>query len=73
MENVMLLMTYFSKISVPCKTKDVNIKVSVPCKTKGVNVKVHNKNMITGIHKTTKLVNHISCDCKCEFNMSMQI
>ena len=51
MEVVILLMT--SKISVPDKTKCVNVKVF---------------NMLTKINETKQLIKHVPCDFKCEFN-----
>ena len=49
----MLLMTHPRKNCVPSKTKYVNVKI---CN-------------ITRIKKAKTLVNYISCDCKCRFDI----
>ena len=43
----------FTKICVPSKTKDLNIKIL---------------DMITRICKSKTLIKHISCDCTCKFS-----
>ena len=45
---------------------DIPTKIYVPSKTEDVNVKVFN--MITRINEAKTLIKHISCDCKCKFN-----
>ena len=45
---------------------DIPTKIYVPSKTKDVNVKVFK--MITRINEAKTLIKHISCDCKCKFN-----
>ena len=45
---------------------NLSTKICVPSKTKDVNLKVFN--MITKINEAKTLVKHISCDCKCKSN-----
>ena len=45
---------------------DLSTKIFVPSKTKDVNVKVFN--MVTGINEAKILIKRVSCDCKCKFN-----
>ena len=45
---------------------DLATKICVPSKTKDVNVKVFN--MITNKNEVKTLVKHTSCDCKCKFH-----
>ena len=47
---------------------DISTKTCFPSKTKNINVKVFN--MITRIYEPKTLVKHISCDCKCKFNIT---
>ena len=44
---------------------EFSTKVCVPSKTKDVNVKVFN--MITTTNEAKTLIKPISCDCKCKF------
>ena len=48
---------------------DFSTKICVPNKTKDINVKVFN--IITRIYDAKKLVKHIQCDCKCKFNSAI--
>ena len=41
-------------------------KICVPDKRKSVNFKVFN--MLTKINEAKKMIKHIPCNCKCEFN-----
>ena len=41
-------------------------KICVPDKRKSVNFKVFN--MLTKINEAKKMIKHILCNCKCEFN-----
>ena len=45
---------------------DLLTKIWVPSKTKDVNVKLFN--ILTRRNGTKTLVAHISCDCKCKIN-----
>ena len=44
---------------------DFSTKICVPSKTKDINVKVFN--MITNRNEAKTLLKYISCDCKCKF------
>ena len=46
--------------------KDLSNKISVPNKTKDLNI--HDFHMITGKNQSTILTKHISCECKCKFD-----
>ena len=46
--------------------KDLSNKISVPNKTKDLNI--HDFRMITGKNQSTILTKHISCECKCKFD-----
>ena len=61
-------MTSLDQFSGNCNfVDDLTTKICVPSKTKDVNVKV--LNMITKKKNEAKtMVKHISCDCKCKFN-----
>ena len=48
------------------KCNDLSTKVCVPSKTKDANVKVFDMKIKKYEAKT--LIKHISCDCKCKFN-----
>ena len=50
---------------------DLFTKICVPSETKDVDVRLFN--MITKINETKTSVEHISCDCKCKFNITSQI
>ena len=57
----------FSICSESCNSvDDLPTKICVPSKTKDINVKVIN--MITNKNKAKAMVKHVSCDCKCRFN-----
>ena len=42
-------------------------KICIPKETKAINVKAFN--IITNKNETKAMTEHISCDCKCKFNM----
>ena len=45
---------------------DKRNKISIPNKTKNLNLSVFN--MITSTNESKKLMNHVSCKCKCRFD-----
>ena len=50
-----------------CNTlNDLSNKVCVPNRIEDLNLSVFN--LITGIHESKTLTNHISCECKCKFD-----
>ena len=60
-------MMSLDKCSESCNfADDLSTKICIPSKTKDVNVKVFN--MITNRNEAKTMVKHISCDCKCNFN-----
>ena len=55
-----------------CNTlNDFSNKVCVPNKTVDLNLSVFN--MITGINESKTLTKHISCDCKCRFDVVVSV
>ena len=46
---------------------DLSNRVCVPNKTENLKLSVFN--MITGINETKILTKHISCECKCKFDV----
>ena len=50
---------------------DFSNKVCVPNKTVDLNLSVFN--MITGINESKTLTKHISCDCKCRFDVVVSV
>ena len=52
-----------------CNTlNDLCNKVWVPNKTEDLNLRIFN--MITGINESKTLTKHISCECKCKFDVT---
>ena len=45
----------------------LSLKLCVPKETKDINVKTFD--IITNKHEAETMIEHISCDCKCKFNM----
>ena len=55
-----------------CNTiNDLSNKACVPNKTEDLNLSVFN--MITGINESKTLTKHISCDCKCRFDVVVSV
>ena len=51
-----------------CNTQnDLSNKVCFPSKIEDLNLSVFN--VITGIHESKTLTKHISCECKCKFDL----
>ena len=46
---------------------DPSNSVCVPNKTKGLDLSVFN--MVTGVNESKTSTKHISCECKCKFNV----
>ena len=46
---------------------DLSNKVFIPNKTEDLNISVFN--MITGINESKILTKHVSCECKCKFDI----
>ena len=57
-------MISFDKCSGSCDV--LSPKICVPKETKDINVKAFN--MIANKNEAKTTTEHISCDCKCEFN-----
>ena len=64
--NYYLFMISRDKCNISCNVvDDISTKMCVPNKTKDANIKIFN--MITRINVAKTLVKHISFDCKCKF------
>ena len=60
-------MTSLDKCSGSCNAVyDLSTKICVPSKTKDVDVKVFDT--ITRVYEAKTLIKHLLCDCKCKFN-----
>ena len=65
--NYYSFMVSLGKCSWSCSSADeLSTKICVPSKTKDINVKLFN--MITNKNEAKAMVKHISRDCKCKFN-----
>ena len=61
------LLTSLDKCNRSCNVlDDLSTKICVPSKTKDVNVKIFNT--ITRINQVKVLIKHVSWDCTCKFN-----